>query len=61
MAIAEFPSAYTLKLPTGLLISFGAENGASDYALMQHLVNITAPRIGDHYGAPWLVLLIAQP
>jgi hypothetical protein len=43
IAIAEFPSTYTLKLPTGLRISFGEENGASDYVLMQYLANITAP------------------
>jgi hypothetical protein len=61
MAIKEFPSAYTLELPSGLRISFGAQNGASDYELMQYLANITAPRIGDEYGQPWLILLIAQP
>jgi hypothetical protein len=61
MSIAEFPSEYTLKLPTGLRISFGAETGASDYVLMQYLANITAPRIAENFGKPWLVLLIAQP
>jgi hypothetical protein len=61
MPISEFPAAYTLKLPSGLRISFGGEIGASDFTLMQYLANATAPRLETGYGKPWLVLLIAQP
>jgi hypothetical protein len=60
MPISEFPSTYTLEL-SGMWISFGAENGSSDYNLMQYLVNITAPWDGTNYGQPWQVFLVAQP
>jgi hypothetical protein len=60
--ISSFEKAYTLKLPSGLGISFGAEKDASDFIITGYLANATAPLLeSGKYGDPWGILLMARP
>jgi hypothetical protein len=60
--ISSFEKAYTLKLPSGLRISFGAERDASDFIITGYLANATAPLLeSGKYGDPWGILLMARP
>jgi hypothetical protein len=61
LPIVEFPASYTLKVPTGLRISFGTENCPSDETLTRYLALATAPMTSDDYGKLWKILLMAQP
>jgi hypothetical protein len=60
--IASFEQAYTLKLPSGLRISFGAEKNASDFTITGYLGNATASILESGlYGDPWRIFLMAMP